>query len=201
MSDSAIQEAKYKGISTGEAIRLFREMAGCAPVGPPKRERSTASAISNQVTDDFDWNACVGALTDAHLEQLGNERWYSRAFCSFLHNNRLVGLYQDRVSFPNGNGKITNAHVWFSGKGWKHLPPGNPVAPLIIGDLAKAKQVHIGESQWDVFAIADRTDWYKNDNVAFIFTRGKGNAKLVQGLIPEDAFVCAWPQNDKQGKE
>ncbi len=75
------------------------------------------------------------------------------------------------------------------------------MAPFIIGDLAKAKQVHAGESQWDMLAIADKTDWYKNNDVAFISTRGKGNARLVQDLIPEGASVCAWPQNDKQGQE
>ena len=189
---------KHKGVSTGEAIRLFREMAGCAPVSTPKRERVT---VSNQATNGFDWSACVSALNDTHLERLGNERWFSGAFCQWLHESNLVGLYQGRISFPNGNGKITNAHVWFGGKDWKHLPPGNPVAPFIIGDLAKAKQVHIGESQWDMLSIADKTDWYENNDVAFISTRGKGNAKLVQGLIPEGASVCAWPQNDKQGQE
>jgi hypothetical protein len=196
---------KHKGITTGEAIKLFREMAGCVPVSTPKRERVTVSyqqsTISNQATNGFDWQACVDALTESDLERLGNERCLSRAFCSWLRENKFVGLYQGRVSFPNGNGKITNAHVWFGGKDWKHLPPGNPVAPFIIGDLAKAKQVHTGESQWDMLAIADKADWYKNNDVAFISTRGKSNARLVQDLIPEGASVCAWPQNDKQGQE
>jgi hypothetical protein len=190
---------KHNGISTREATKLFREMAGCAPVSrSPIIPRDKPEQANNK---SLNWQACVDALTANDLQRIGNERWYSHAFCSCLHDKKLIGLYEDRVSFPNGNGRIANAHVWFGGKEWKHLPSGNPVAPFILGDLAKAKEIHLHESQWDMFAIADKTDWYKNETKAFIATRGKGNAKLVKGLIPESVSVCAWPQNDKQGEE
>jgi CHC2 zinc finger len=192
---------KHKGISTGEAIKVFREMAGCAPVDRPPVVRRYKPPERANNNGSFDWNGYVSALTHARLEQLANERWYSRAFCEWLHDKKLIGLFEDRVSFPNGNGNITNAHVWFGGKDWKHLPPGSPVAAFILGDLAKAKEIHLHESQWDMFAIADKAAWYKNETKAFIATRGKGNAKLVKGLIPESVSVCAWPQNDKQGEE
>ncbi|HEU5247212.1 MAG TPA: CHC2 zinc finger domain-containing protein [Candidatus Udaeobacter sp.] len=138
---------KHKGISTGEAIRLFREMAGCAPVNTPKRERSTGSAISNQVTGDFDWNLCVSALADAHLERLGNERRYSRAFCEWLRRKQLVGAHNGSIAFPNGNGTVKGAHVWKSGKDWFHHPSGVGTHPFVIGDLRQAKQIHLFESQ------------------------------------------------------
>jgi Toprim-like len=64
----------------------------------------------------------------------------------------------------------------------------------------KAKQVHIGESQWDMLALADRTDLYLNQNQAFIATRGASNAALCNALIPEGVSVLAWPQNDEAGK-
>jgi AAA domain len=37
--------------------------------------------------------------------------------------------------------------------------------------------------------------------VAFIATRGAGNAALVKGLIPQNAEVVCWPQNDAPGKK
>jgi hypothetical protein len=83
---------------------------------------------------------------------------------------------------------------------WFYFPTGIGARPFVIGDLTKAKQVHIGESQWDMLALADRTDLYLNENHAFIATRGAGNAALCNGLIPEGVSVLAWPQNDEAGK-
>lgn len=70
----------------------------------------------------------------------------------------------------------------------------------LLLEISKAKQVHIGESQWDMLALADRTDLYLNQNHAFVATRGAGNAALCNGLIPEGVSVLAWPQNDEAGK-
>ena len=83
---------------------------------------------------------------------------------------------------------------------WFYFPTGIGLRPFVIGDLTKAKQVHIGESPWDMLALADRTDLYLNQNHAFIATRGAGNAALCNGLIPEGVSVLAWPQNDEAGK-
>ena len=48
------------------------------------------SAIHN-VT--FDWShTCVAPLTPRELIRLGNERWYSRQFCAWLHDKKYVGL-------------------------------------------------------------------------------------------------------------
>ena len=66
---------------------------------------------------------------------------------------------------------------------WFYFPTGIGARPFVIGDLTKAKQVHIGESQWDMLALADRTDLYLNENHAFIATRGAGNAALLHGAF------------------
>jgi hypothetical protein len=190
---------KHKCISTGEAIKLFREMAGCAPVDrPPVVPRDKPEQANNA---SFDWLQCVEALTESDLERLGNERWYSRAFCQWLHEKKLIGLHDGCIAFPNGNGTVKGAHVWKGGKDWYYSPAGTGAHPFVIGDLSIAKEVHFGESQFDMLAIADKTDWYKNETKAFIATRGASNAALVKDLIPEGVSVCAWPQNDAAGEK
>ena len=52
-----------------------------------------------------------------------------------------------------------------------------------------------------MFAFADRTGLYKEPGIAFIATRGAGNAALIKSLIPQSASVCAWPQNDPPGEK
>jgi hypothetical protein len=192
---------RHKGISTGEAIRQFRELAGCAPVDRaplvPRKlyEKNTNSNVS------FNWQVCVEAVTESDLERLGNQRFYSRAFCEWLHENKLVGLHDERIAFPNGNGEVKGAHVWLGGKDWFHHPSGVGTRPFVIGDLKQAKQIHLFESQWDLLAFADRSGNYGAQGVAFVATRGASNAGLVKGMLPEGASVLAWPQNDAAGEK
>jgi hypothetical protein len=190
---------KHKGFSAGEATKLFLEMAGCAPVGHPLAvQRDSSERTHNK---GFDWQACVGALTESDLERLGNERWLSRTFCEWLREKQLVGLHNGRIAFPNSNGTLKGAHVWSGSKGWYHHPAGVGTHPFVIGDLAQAKQVHLFESQWDMMAFADGSGNYGVQEVAFVATRGNSNAKLVKGLIPEGVSVTAWPQNDEPGEK
>jgi Protein of unknown function (DUF3631) len=118
-----------------------------------------------------------------------------------LHEKKLIGLHDGCIAFPNGNGTVKGAHVWKGDKDWYYSPAGTGVHPFVIGDLSKAKEVHFGESQFDILALADKTDWYKNETKAFIATRGASNAALVKDLIPEGVSVCAWPQNDAAGEK
>ena len=98
------------------------------------------------------------------------------------------------------NGAVVGAHYRVADGSWRYHPPGINIAPLIIGELANAKQVHLFESQWDMLALADRTNLYRNAHHAFVATRGAGNAALCNGLIPEGVSVLVWPQNDQAGK-
>ena len=52
-----------------------------------------------------------------------------------------------------------------------------------------------------MFAFMDRTELYQDPTVAFVATRGAGNAKLIKGLLPKGISVCAWRQNDEPGDE
>src|SRR4029453_4613020 len=142
------------------------------------------------------------------LIRLGNERWLSRPFCKWVHNNGHVGVWRGDFAFPvEENGTIAAAHYRVKPAqlgdkdDWFYYPKGVHAQPFVIGDLATAKQVHIFESPWDMLALADRTDLYLNEHHAFVATRGAGNAALVKDLIPEGVSVLAWPQNDKAGEK
>src|SRR5439155_26154098 len=70
--------------------------------------------------------------------------------------------------------------------------------PLVIGELVAGKPVHVFGSQWDAFACMD----VSGERSGIIITRGAQNGNLVAGLIPAEAIVYAWKQNDelKNGK-
>ena len=197
------------------AAQAMRELAGGLKVsGPVARfvktspsQSGKAPAANHKVT--FDWSKnCVAPLTPKERIRLGNERWYSRQFCTWLHDKNYVGLVHGDFAFPvRDDGNILAAHYRVKAKqvgekdDWFYFPTGIGVKPFIVGNLAKATQVHIGESQWDVLALADRTDLYQNENHAFIATRGASNAALCKDLIPKGVSVLAWPQNDEAGEK
>jgi uncharacterized protein DUF3987/CHC2-type zinc finger protein len=200
-----------QNVTAAEAMReLAGGLNGSEPVArfakTSPSQSDKAPTANHNVT--FDWsNNCVAPLTPKELIRLGNERWYSRQFCTWLHENKYVGLVHGDFAFPvQDDGNILAAHYRVKAKqvgekeDWFYFPTGIGARPFVIGDLTKAKQVHIGESQWDMLALADRTDLYLNQNHAFIATRGAGNAALCNALIPEGVSVLAWPQNDEAGK-
>jgi hypothetical protein len=45
----------------------------------------------------FGWPQCVADFKAKDLTGLGNERWYSCAFCAWLHEKKLVGLHNGRL--------------------------------------------------------------------------------------------------------
>jgi hypothetical protein len=198
---------------------LLKCFAGCttanivAAVGltlrdlfPAKPRSQSRKPAPNNLTA-FDWSECVAALNGKDRIRLSNERWLSRAFCSWLHGNENVGMWYGDFAFPVIDNCTTVAAHYRQRPArlgdkddWFYWPKGVHVQPFIIGDLAKAKQVHIGESPWDMLALADRTDLYLNEHHAFVTTRGASNAALCKDLIPEGVSVLAWPQNDEPGQ-
>jgi hypothetical protein len=104
----------------------------------------------------FDWQRCVDALKPNDLVRLGNERWFSRAFCSWLHVDKKVGFHNGSFGFPVGhNGTVAGTHYRVEYGSWRYYPQGIKTEPLVIGDLANARQVYPFESQWDMFAFAE----------------------------------------------
>ena len=54
----------------------------------------SSTGARNTGTTSFDWSQnCVAPLTAKELIRLGNERWYSRQFCAWLHDKKYVGLF------------------------------------------------------------------------------------------------------------
>jgi CHC2 zinc finger len=183
----------HKSISRSDATKLFLEMAGangCTPHTPKPNQKQT--------TNPCNWQACVDAFTAEHLEGLAKWRGYSLKFCHWLHQSAIVGLYSDGVAFPiHDSGKVVAAHYRLKDGSWRVFPLSSRMRPLVIGDIANAKVVNVFESQWDAFAVADKLALYEKEDIALIITRGAGNGALVSGLIPPEAIVFAWKQNDQ----
>jgi len=86
-----------KNVSAADAMR---ELAGGLDRSEPvarlaktsPSQSGKAPAANHNVT--FDWSRnCVAPLTAKELIRLGNERWYSRRFCAWLHDKEYVGLF------------------------------------------------------------------------------------------------------------
>jgi len=190
-------------ISNTEATKLFLEMAGVerlAPLVPKRRAPVERLVPKRRLTSTLDWPACVQALTEKQLEQLAAWRGYSIEFCHWLKENGFVGLYDGCIAFPvhDRAGNVVAIHYRLKDGSWRYFPQGTEVRPLVIGELVAGKPVHVFESQWDAFAFMD----VSGERSGIIITRGAQNGNLVAGLIPAEAIVYAWKQNDelKNGK-
>ena len=107
----------------------------------------------------FDWQSCVDAFTDARVLSLILRHRYSRAFCHWLKENRLIGKYKDCFAFPvhDRADKVVAIHYRLRDSSWRYYPEGTKVHPLVIGKLVPGDTVHIFESQWDAFAFMDKS--------------------------------------------
>ena len=117
---------KHKGISRGDAIKLFLEMAGV------NGEASTSKSAS-----PLDWRACVKAFSQKHLERLARGRGYSIELCAWLKEAALVGLYDECIAFPvhDRAGNVIAAHYHVKDGSWRYSPTGTKTRPLVIGEL------------------------------------------------------------------
>jgi hypothetical protein len=167
---------------------------------PPKPTLS--GKTTEEKAEPINWQQDVDAFKEKHLARLSDWRGYSVRFCSWLHNHKLVGLHDGCIALPveGKDGQIIAAHCRPKSGKWFY-EPGVPVQPFIIGNLKTATQVHVFESQWDMFAFMDRTELYQDPTVAFIATRGASHTKVIKGLLREGVSVCAWPQNDAPGEK
>ncbi len=155
----------------------------------------------------FDWPACVAAFTPEHAQKLAEWRDYSPEFVTWLHGQALVGLFEgERIAFAvcAPAGAVAACHYRRKEDGsWRFHPTGTRTAPLIFGDLAHAQTFWAFESQWDLFAVADKLGWHSQAPAATaaIATRGASNARLLTGRCRPDATVLAFAQNDAAGQK
>jgi hypothetical protein len=188
---------KLTGVTRFEATKLFLEMAGCASVAHPLAvPRDNSERTHNK---GFDWQACVEAFGDEHVEQLCSSRGISREICSWLHQNRLVGSFKGKIAFPvhDGTGKVVGAHYKTTAGSWQYYPKGVKAQPLVVGELEPGSLVYVFESQWDGFAFMDSS----GERSGILITRGASNAARVAELLPQGSTVYAWTQNDAAGEK
>jgi hypothetical protein len=112
-------------------------------------------------------------------------------------------------SWPGKDIEFLGMHLkWFSNSGnsgWRYEPKGNGCGsvPFIIGDLAKADLVVIGESTWDVISFIDLYrlfDRAPDRPWAAIDTGGASNAKRIPAdRIKPEAVILLLLQNDPNG--
>jgi len=185
---------KHRGLSRGQAIKLYLEMAGVNGAKPPASKPAGVTS-----TSALDWPACVAAFTDEHLEQLAKSRGYSIETVCWLKENRLIGLHDGCIAFPvhNIEGNVVAAHCRQEDGSWRYYPQRTKVRPLVIGELSAVDPVHGFESQWDAFAFMDKSGEYSD----IVITRGASNGALVSELIPERSTVYLWTQNDSAGEK
>jgi hypothetical protein len=152
----------------------------------------------------FDWSACVEAITDAHLKELADWRGYSPEFCKWLRDTSLIGRYRCGWAFPvqDTEGNVIGAHYLHgdpAAKQWR-FSPGATAEPFIIGDVDAAGETYCFESQWDAFAFLDRSACYLSKEVAVIITRGAANTSKIAQRAYSQTDLYVWPQNDSPGQ-
>jgi hypothetical protein len=187
---------RQRGISRGEAIKVFLEMAG---VNGATSVRSQHLAKRTSEQQPFDWTKCVDALTTAHIEHLARLRGYSREICLWLKENALIGLHEGCVAFPVHDlaANVVAAHYRQTDGSWRYYPQGVKTRPLVIGELIAGDRVCVFESQWDGLAFMD----VSGERSGIIITRGASNGALVADLIPQSSTVYVWTQNDAAGEK
>jgi AAA domain/Toprim-like len=148
----------------------------------------------------LDWAGCVRAFGDNDLISFAGRRGYSITFCQWLRQQKLIGLHEGNIAFPvhDAKGYIVGAHVRpKDGRDWFYFPKGVKVRPLVIGELRPGDVIHVFESQFDAFAFMDLS----GERSGIVVTRGAQNGALATSVIPKDATVYLWPQNDVSGEK
>jgi Protein of unknown function (DUF3987)/CHC2 zinc finger/Toprim-like len=178
-------------LSRSDATKLFLEMArvnGATSLRPQKESTST-----------FNWQACVEAFTEKHVQRLAKWRGYSIEFCRWLRESALVGLFNSCIAFPvhDRAGNVIAIHYRLKDASWRYRPQGATVHPLVIGELVPGDPVYVFESYWDAYAFMDKS----GERHGIIITRGASNGALVADVIPQDAKVYLWTQNDAAGEK
>jgi hypothetical protein len=146
------------------------------------------------------WRKCVDGFTDEHAAKLAEWRGLSPEFVAWLRQRELVGVHQGNLALPvhGDGGAVVAFHVRAKDGGWFYHPKGAKTCPLVLGDPKAADVVLVFESQWDAFAVLDKSpNWTKDQTSPSIVTRGAGNGKLVRGLVKRGAVLLAFKQNDE----
>jgi len=147
----------------------------------------------------FKWEDCITAFGPKLVEGLAKNRGYSREFCQWLRDEKLIGLYDGKhVAFPvsNGTGEVTGAHYKVKENNTWYYTKGQQALPFVIGS-AEPDINHVFESQWDGLAYMEAS----GDRSGILITRGASNTVRLSKLLPQGSTVYLWPQNDEAGQK
>ncbi len=193
------------------------------PAAPPAPPRSRKTPPATELPSyEAEWSASVEAMGEDDMMKLAGVRGINLGFLQFLKENRLLGVTKTKhgpaYSLPvhDTKGTVIAAHVRnrLVDAEKKLITPPLPkwqyryngdkspgTQPLIIGDVAKVKQIWVFESQWDAFAVLDRLNFHKRPleswPVAIFITRGASNGALIARVAKEGKSFILWPQNDQ----
>lgn len=197
---------KHEGLSNGDAIRRFCELAGVNRIGhnsvvtPPPLKPKADDSSKTECDLSEQWRKCLTAFTDQQAEILADWRGYSPEFVAWLRQRELIGSFKSLVAFPvhGDGGKVTAIHCRKKDGDWFYFPAGKKTHPLTLGNPKTADLVVVFESQWDAFGVLDKLAFHIGtpQGMAVIVTRGAGNGKLVRGLVKRGAVLLAFRQND-----
>src|SRR6266849_4238459 len=165
----------------------------------PKSSGNGEPPHSTPIATRFDWQKCVDAFTDTHVEHVAKWRGFSPEFVREFRDARLIGIFNGLVAFPvhDRAGNVVAVHYRLKDGSWRYYPQGAKVRPLVIGELIAGDPVHVFESYWDAFAFMD----VSGERSGIIITRGASNGALVADVIPESSIVYLWTQNDAPGEK
>src|SRR5207249_2565919 len=105
------------------------------------------SGSKTRSTSTLDWQACVEAFTEKHVQWLAKWRGYSIEFCRWLRENGLVGLFNGCIAFPvhDRAGNVIAIHYRLKDGAWRYHPQGARVYLLVIGELVPGDTVYVFE--------------------------------------------------------
>ncbi len=168
-----------------------------------------AAISEKKASIPFDWHGVDFAkLTNAQKLQFSEWRGLSRGFVDQLDELDLLRIYKgSNWAFQiKANGKIIGAHCRpiinpnGSRVDWEIIPAGGgfglPPLVLQIESELKPNQIHLFESQFDLFAACDKLGFHEAPGTAAICNRGASNFKYMPQLPPE-AKLYLWVQNDE----
>lgn len=149
----------------GDFVKLLMAKHG---VAYPEAAHMIAAFLGHPIDQEqpkpsIDWQKCVAAFTDEYAQRFSGWRGLSGDYVRWLRDRQLIGIHKGYLAFPvRIKGVVVSAHYRIPPKNgekpdWRYDPTGLGTQPFTIGDLEKAQTVHGFESQWDMFALDDRT--------------------------------------------
>lgn len=189
-----------KNCDKSTALRFYSELAGVDAGYSP------VAKVEEPEVPPYDWTAARAALTKEKAAQVAAWRGISAELVESMARKNLIGLVDGCVAFPvmdAHNTRICGAHVRNKdGNGWRYANGVKNSFPFTMGDPRRAKRILVGESQWDLVALASTLEWTPEDDeavedIAFVATRGASSGNLAALIAPQKGSrVILIPQND-----